>query len=188
MKKILFVLAISIALFSCSKESESPKFDTTKTINVKAYTLKLKSSTTPSASEVVRTVDAYDWQCDMAANEHYTPRGFLFNNDNDKDTVNNIIKLRHEFLFLNGEINKMFVNGYDFVFIRRIFNQKHNDLVRVDTIAYIPNSMFKKLRTIIEYNYPKGDYESCYAAMDTCCKFIPTTNSAYRELKKKGLN
>lgn len=190
MKKILFVLIISMVAFSCSKESAKPEFDTSKTINVRAYITHtkslLKASEVPSASEVVKTVDAYDWQYDKTDIDRYTPRGFIF--DQDRDTVNNIIKLKHEFLFLNGQINDMLVNGYNFVFIRRIWNQKHNEVVRTDTIAYIPNSMFKKLRAIIEENYPKGNYDACYAAMDTCYKFIPTTSSAYRELKKKGLN
>lgn len=182
MKKLLFFITIAFLAFSCSKEDVAKKFDTTKTINVRAF----KTLKSYSTSEIVKTVDCYSWQYDRTPTERYTPRGFLF--DQDKDTINNIIKLRHELLFMDDKIYDMFVNGYNFVFVRRIWNEKHNDVIRVDTIAYIPNSMLKKARAIIEDNHAKGNYEACYAAMDTCYKFVPTTNLEYRELKKKGLN
>ena len=58
---------------------------------------------------------------------------------------------------------------------------------QLDTVAYIPNSVFRNAGQEIAKAYEEEDYEKCYELFDKAYVYIPITGEKWRALKAAGI-
>lgn len=61
------------------------------------------------------------------------------------------------------------------------------DSIVYDTVAYIPNKVFKQAAIDIQKALDIKDYETCYNLFDNAIIFLPTTGEKWRKMKEAGI-
>lgn len=192
MKKIIFLLAILFTIISCSNDDKPKSFllDNNAKVYIKPSLKNQKQSFSSKASathltplEIVKratTMRFYNFNVttsDIAS-------GFA-----GKDTISAIpafLKYGFEIINVDGfgkpYVDPLFIGAQDCVI--EIFRSNKD----IDTIAYIPNSVFKDAKVKIEGALSRKDTTAVYEAFKNSFTFIPITGAEYRSLKKQGLN
>lgn len=67
------------------------------------------------------------------------------------------------------------------------FSMSDYDKVKIDTVAYIPNSVVLEARAKITAAFNDGDFDTCYKLFDEAYVFLPTTGAKWRALKQTGI-
>lgn len=67
------------------------------------------------------------------------------------------------------------------------FSMSDYDKVKIDTVAYIPNSVVLEARAKITAAFNDGDFDTCYKLFDEAYVFLPTTGAKWRALKQAGI-
>jgi hypothetical protein len=166
MKRLVPLLLMTVALFSCSKEKETPNYSEFKAIlKPQAGTLKALTN-----DQVYEQAWAYQFNTTMETmafkdevkKELYIPSFHIINSDNT----------------LYPDSKGSFLSGESFV----VINADHK------VIAYVPNATMRKAQRLITDAFNKGRMDSCVFYLQNVYKFIPIDDAEWRDLKKNGLN
>lgn len=171
MKKILFLLLITIALVSCDKKDpviDKGKLDPNAMIVLKpAKGVQLKSTVSGlTALEIVQQAVNIKWQSHYFGNVYYDDakdiaRTFI---EDHKDYDNQLLKMWGvDVISMEGEYYRDFTYGFNVV-----ITDTNND-----TIAYVPNSVINSARPLIEAAYEDENYNEVYRLFNEAFTFLP---------------
>lgn len=190
MKTKLFIIAlVAISLVGCKTEEPTIfKLDPTAKVYIKPATSQLHAPERVKANsehltplEIVKRATTMRFSnLYLAADGSDCAAGFA-----GKDTVSTVPAfLRYGTDIINPDgfgkpyLVPDFIYAYDCVI--EIFHSNTD----IDTIAYIPNSVFRTAETEIKAALEAKDTTAVYGLFQNAFKFIPITGAEYRELKK----
>lgn len=192
MKKIIFLLSVLFTIISCSNDDKPKSFilDNNAKVYIKPITKgqKLSFSSKTSAThltplEIVKRATTMRFYNFNVTNSDIAS-GFA-----GKDTLSAVpafLKYGFEIINVDGVgkpyVDPLFIGAQDCVI--EIFRSNKD----IDTIAYIPNSVFIEAKLKIENALARQDTTAVYEAFKNSFTFIPITGAEYRELKRQGLN
>lgn len=199
MKKAIFFLLSVILLVSC-KQDEPKAFivDPMATVNLKpqatawnSKAMKVKSSVEYlSSAEIVKQTTVIHFTTILYGKPASATRMF---DPAQRDTVSAIPMLKMwgtDIIKEDGTIEVGFIEAKDLVL--EIWHGWDKGLpfseCKIDTIAYIPNSVLRAAETAIKQAYNANDNETVYRLFNEAFTFRPTTGSEYKALKLQGLN
>ena len=183
MKKIICFLLLALAVAGCEKEVVTPngKLDPNATINIRpAPGTKLRSA---SASDTTHLTALQI--VNMTTNMEFSFEGSRWDRGFaplQRDTAIPCLKMwGSDIIDQEGLYHTKFIESSDCILIH-IY---HSDLPdqRIDTIAYIPNSVLSNAKDKIRAAFDAQNYTKCYALFDSAFVFIPITGEEWRELK-----
>lgn len=186
MKKILF-FAVSVMLFaSCNKEDDGRITNPDAKISLrpaKGVILKAANPAHLTAAEIVERTESIAFINEKVGDQ--LSRGF---GPAQRDIANSrLLLFATDVIKEDGTIKLDFIEGRDFVLYERPFIKEISDW-RVDTIAYVPNSVVRAAEIAIKAAYNNKDYAECYRLMDVAFTFTPITGAEWRALRSQGTN
>lgn len=205
MRKIFFFLTALLLFSSCEKDNTG-KLDPNAMILIRpAAGVKLRSSEHLTALEIVQQTYNMEWWNESLNADDPITRGFA---EVQRDYETPLLKMwGTDIVSQNGTLYPDFIEGHDVVLLREIlirdgeileivnpftliFNEKvrGDDIVKDDTIAYIPNRVISSARASIRAAYESEDYAECYRLFNEAFTFIPVTGEEYKALKSQNLN
>lgn len=208
MKKILFLLIVTTVFVSCDKSDG--KLDPNATIKIRpAAGVKLRAADGQlTALEIIQQTYNMEFWNESFNQEAPLTRGF---SEAQRDYDTPLLKMwGTDIIAQDGSFETVFIDGHDVVLLRKILIRKEGDntttliadpftisfdelvrpgdIVKDDTIAYIPNRIISAARTAIKAAYDSEDYSECYRLFDNAFTFTPITGDEYKRLKADNLN
>lgn len=185
MKKLVFLLTISLALISCKKEDDIVKYDVMirgkESVNIR----KGEGHLTP----VEISKQAFDIALKQADGNNGRGAAFV---PELRDTVNGILKRwASDVIRYDNTIVPDFITGRNIVIERYFgdsFEGDHLWAQHLDTIGYIPNAVIETAQNRIMAAYEQEDWQGIYNIFNESFVFLPITGAEYRELEKAGTN
>lgn len=170
MKKILFLLLIGFAMFSCKPDDviDKGQLDPNAMITIRpAKGVKLRSTITGlTALEIVQQAYNIHWQSHYFGNVYYDEvksvgRTFL---EEQKDFNTPALKmLGIDIITFQGDYYKDMTHAFNVVITTK----------DKDTIAYIPDEVINAARPLIEKAYNEQNYTEVYKLFDEAYVFYP---------------
>ena len=174
------------------------KIDPTATINIKpdlkswkSNSMKVKSSVEYlSSAEIVKQTTVIHFTTTLYGKPASATRMF---DPAQRDTVSAVPMLKMwgtDVIKEDGTIEVGFIEAKDLVL--EIWHGWDKGFpfsqCKIDTIAYIPNSVLRAAETAIKQAYNTKDNETVYRLFNEAFTFRPTTGAEYKALKLQGLN
>ena len=186
MKKYLFFVFILFLAVGCSKDNNG-KLDSNALISLRPAP-GVKSETNPShltALEIVEhTLELSFQNLNLLPDGGAWRRGFS-DAQRDFDPVSpRLLMWGTDIIDQEGQYVGEFIEGEDFVLTRLLSINPY----KLDTIAYVPNSIIRIAETAIKSAYARKDYRECYRIFDTAFTFTPITGAEWRALKALDQN
>lgn len=211
MKNLFYlVLALfAIGIFACNEKDDpkpqSDKFDMSAMVKINPYKKGGIKSTTMSYDDSVKFIAKYTRRLYLLSKQDNDNVGIMSISEDQRDSVN------HRILWYGSNVvyettswgdTTLHLGGFIVDYYNLVFTVSYNtlsnevihpdsalgDYWRLDTVAYIPNSVVYKARELITEAFEKKDYKRCYELFDSAYVFIPTTGEKYRALMEKGEN
>lgn len=186
MKRILFFLIAAATTIACSKE-DGRITDPNAKLSLRpaaGVTLKAGTPTHLTAYEIVKRTTSIAFINEKVYNLPLS-RGF---GDDQRDFVNNrLLLFATDVINSDGSLKLDFIEGKDFV-LREMYFSSEINTNKIDTVAYLPNSVVRDAETAIKAAYNSGNYKECYRLMDEAFRFTPITGAEWRVLKEEGKN
>lgn len=185
MKNLIVLFLLSVMLFSCGKDDETPFYiKQDATVNIKPSSgVQLKSSDGHlSAIEIVKQCHGIQFINERIYGNQLLDAGF---SDFQRDTLSTPPMLKRwatDLIARDGNFNYFIVK--DFIYAEDIIFFRLVDGI-VDTIAYTPNSVMRKIEADITTALENNDTDLAYEVFNSWT-FTPITGSEWRALKAKG--
>lgn len=172
MKKILFLLIVSLAFASCDKKDlPEPKgeLNPNAMITIRpAKGVQLRSASVGlTALEIVQQAFNIKWQSNWVYETYRTDealkvaRGFP---SEFKDLSSPALKMRGiDVISEDGDYQRIFTHGFS-IYITDVNN---------DTIAYVPDSVIENARPLIEAAFAEENYDEVYRLFNEAFTFLP---------------
>ena len=176
MKKILFLLIVSLAFASCDKKDlpePKGKLNPNAMITIRpAKGVQLRSTIANlTALEIVQRASSIHFQTqyldDVRQNEmKVAARGF--NEETMKDfNIPALKMLGIDVINAQGQYIR------DFTTAKSVFIVYVDNTNKVDTLAYVPDAVISNARPLIEAAYSEQDYDEVYRLFNEAFTFLP---------------
>lgn len=188
MKNLFTVLLLAAVFVSCEKKEDEKKFyiDPTALVSIKPAQITVRQGNEHlSALEIVTQTEGITFYNDSTVIGSTSPyeAGFA-----SRDITSNppcfkryATDLINKDAYDNYSLTKDFVYMYDVCYYRLI-----NGVM--DTVAYTPNSVMKKVAKDITEALKNNNTDLAYEVFNNAIVFFPITGAEWKELKRQGLN
>lgn len=189
MKKLLFITVLAIMVFSCNKEDkvESFKINANAKVYVKPQVTKSEGFTKAgdqalSSLDVVRKATVLRGYNTKIAESHIT---WTWAGKDTTSATPALLRTASDIIYDT--------DGYGHYGLQMEFIETRDIVICsgkypiYDTLAYIPNSNMTSACEQIIAAFAAKDTAAVYQIFQNAFRFIPITASAYRDLKRQGL-